>query len=197
MGRSRPQRRAAALGAAVAILAMLLVAPSSAQQAGAAGPAAAAAAAAAPATAPSAVAPGPLAGDAAVWPAGSIPNWDGPGPIRVCTSEFTPSECCCELLAAAASPAPPASLTNAGIFPAAWAVVYCVDRDPDAYTGYEIELFRKVARIMGWEPGMLQVRGRGLRNLLAPACHVPRRAQRAAVLRTAPRLAPSSRSCVA
>jgi ABC-type amino acid transport substrate-binding protein len=37
-------------------------------------------------------------------------------------------------------------------------VVFCQDRDPNAYTGYEINMFLKVARVLGWEAGMLNWR---------------------------------------
>lgn len=33
--------------------------------------------------------------------------------------------------------------------------VYCVDRPPEEYSGYEIELFRKIYRTLGWTDDML------------------------------------------
>lgn len=34
-------------------------------------------------------------------------------------------------------------------------MVYCEGRDPSGYSGYEIELFRKVQLILGWTDAML------------------------------------------
>ena len=228
-----------ALAALIVALLGAAVLPAGAQQA---------AAAAAPAPAPASDLPAPVGAPAPeparVWPAGSIPNWNGTGPIKVCTSEFTPSEPAAWF---ARRPPPrlrPRRAPRAGSgtgppraaccrrrrccprrqrlhrtpIPATGAVVYCKDRDPDAYTGYEIELFRKVARILGWEPGMLQVRaawracwaelggagcrraatarpaaGRGRRDRLATG-HRPHMGWSRACLHTAaPRTAPACR----
>lgn len=93
---SAPLWRHAAL-AAIAI-ALLLSAPVSAQE----GAVQAAAPVAAPGDA-AAPTPAPAEEPARVWPAGSIPRWNGTGPIKVCTSEFTPSECWWPLPGAAAA----------------------------------------------------------------------------------------------
>jgi ABC-type amino acid transport substrate-binding protein len=36
------------------------------------------------------------------------------------------------------------------------AVVYCTNREPAEYSGFEIELFRNVSAKLGWKPEMLE-----------------------------------------
>jgi ABC-type amino acid transport substrate-binding protein len=98
----------------------------------------------------------------------SVPLWPtNVTSINVCTSEYTPSECCSNRGPRHCSAASRVVLASgqchnescafdASPFHSAREVVYCVDREPSGYSGYEIELFRKVALILGWSESQMQ-----------------------------------------